>query len=196
MTSPDASNGYEPIAAQYIAGRGSDPAQIGATELTAWGRTFSPGAAILDLGCGTGVPISLALMNCGLNVHGVDASPTMVSTFHERFPDVPVQCATVEQSDFFGRSFDGIVAWGLMFLLTPDPQRALIAKVAAHLSCGGKFVFTAPWQVCTWRDLMTGLESVSLGREAYTEAIEHADMKLLANHTDAGENYYWLVEKP
>ncbi|ABF43504.1 Methyltransferase type 12 [Candidatus Koribacter versatilis Ellin345] len=195
MTSPDKSNGYEQIAARYIAGRGTDPDETGAVEVAEWGRTLPSGATVLDLACGTGVPISLALMNCGLNVYGVDASPSMVAAFRERFPGVPVQCSAVEESDFFGKKFDGVVAWGLMFLLEPETQYRLIAKVGAHLVSGGKFVFTAPWQTCMWKDLMTQRISISLGQEAYIDAIENAGMRVVGHNTDGGQNYYYLCEK-
>jgi cyclopropane fatty-acyl-phospholipid synthase-like methyltransferase len=189
------SNGYEQIAPRYIEHRGSDPAETGAKEVAEWGQTLAAGATVLDLGCGTGVPISLALLNCGLNVYGVDASPSMVKAFRERFPSVPVQSAAVEDSDFFGRTFDGVVAWGLMFLLDAETQQRLIAKVAAALVVGGKFVFTAPWQIVEWDDLMTKQQSVSLGRDAYAEALTAAGLTLTGNRTDEGENYYYFAEK-
>lgn len=195
MGNPDNSNGYEQVAQRYIEGRGTDPAETGAAEVAEWGRTLAAGATVLDLGCGTGVPISVALMNCGLNVYGVDASPSMVKAFRERFPGVPVQCAAVEDSDFFGSTFDGAVAWGLMFLLDADTQRRVIAKVGAALVSGGQFVFTAPWQIARWNDLMTKRQSVSLGRDAYAEALTAAGLTLTGSRTDEGENYYYFTEK-
>jgi SAM-dependent methyltransferase len=134
-------------------------------------------------------------MACGLKVWGVDASPSMVAAFRERFPDSQVQCAAVEDADFFGRTFDGAVAWGLMFLLQPETQRSLIAKVATHLVPGGKFLFTAPRQIGSWNDVLTGEVSVSLGREAYCEALEAAGLVLVGNVTDDGENYYYFAER-
>jgi hypothetical protein len=72
-----------------------------------------------------------------------------------------------EESSFFGRTYDGVVAVGLLFLLEEDVQRALINKVAAVTKPGGRFLFTAPLQKVAWRDLTTGRESVSLGDEEY-----------------------------
>jgi 2-polyprenyl-3-methyl-5-hydroxy-6-metoxy-1,4-benzoquinol methylase len=64
---------------------------------------LSAGATVLDLGCGTGLPISQALIERGFNVYGVDASPTIVAVFRANFPNTPVECAAVEDSDFFGK---------------------------------------------------------------------------------------------
>lgn len=44
----------------------------------------------------------------------------MVATFRERFSGVPIEQDTVEASEFFDRSFDCVLAWGLLFLLEPQ----------------------------------------------------------------------------
>ena len=64
-------------------------------------------------------------------------TPNIVAAFRERFPDVEIECNTVEQSDFFGRKFDGVIAWGLMFLLMPDAQAIVIERVGRVLEPGG-----------------------------------------------------------
>jgi 2-polyprenyl-3-methyl-5-hydroxy-6-metoxy-1,4-benzoquinol methylase len=46
-----------------------------------WWQMLPPGGTVLDLGCGTGVPISQALIERGFNLYGVDASRTMVGAF-------------------------------------------------------------------------------------------------------------------
>src|SRR5581483_4067018 len=133
MPASDKSNGYEAIASLYLEARGNAPGGIGAPEIADWARTLPPGATVLDIACGTGLPVTLALINCGLNVYALDASPSMVAAFRRNFPNVPVECSAVEDFDFFGRTFDAAVSWGLMFLLEPETQRNLIATVAAHL---------------------------------------------------------------
>jgi 2-polyprenyl-3-methyl-5-hydroxy-6-metoxy-1,4-benzoquinol methylase len=153
------------------------------------------GATILDLGCGTGLPISQALIERGFNVYGVDASPTIVAAFRANFPKVPVECAAVEDSDFFGQTFDGVVAWGLLFLLDVEVQRRLIGKVAGILRSGGRLLFTAPRQSCSWRDAMTGRTSISLGQEAYRKAVVAEGMSLVGTHSDEGENHYYFAQK-
>jgi hypothetical protein len=119
----------------------------------------------------------------------------MVAAFRARFPTVPVKCAAVEESDFFGRTFDGVVAWGLIFLLDAEVQRRLVAKVAAVLPSGGRFLFTAPSQICSWVDLMTGRNSISLGYEAYRKALEAEGMSLVGTNLDEAENHYFFAQK-
>jgi len=195
VASPDKSNGYEEVASVFIAGRGRNNSGVGASVVSDWSQTLAGGATVLDLGCGTGVPISRALIERGFNVYGVDASPTMVAAFRARFPTVPVECAAVEDSDFFARTFDGVVAWGLFFLLDAEVQRRLIAKVAGVLRSGGRLVFTTPSQSCSWRDAITGRASISLGDEAYRKALKAEGMSLVGTHRDEGGNHYYFAQK-
>jgi hypothetical protein len=55
------------------------------------------------------------------------------------------------------------MAVGLLFLLSEDSQRDLIRRVGLALNSGGRFLFTSPAQCCTWTDILTGRESLSLG---------------------------------
>jgi len=192
---PDKSNGYEEIASIFISGRGRNHSGVGASVVADWSQQLPDRATVLDLGCGNGVPISQALIERGFNVYGVDASARMVAAFRARFPTVPVECAAVEDSDFFGRTFDGVVAWGLFFLLDAEVQRRLIAKVAAVLPSGGRLLFTSPSQSCSWADAMTGRTSISLGYEAYRKALEAEGMSLVGTRLDEGENHYYFAQK-
>lgn len=112
----DRSNGYQRVAAAFLAGCGGPAtAGIGATAVRTWAQTLPAGATVLDLGCGSGLPITEVLINAGLNVYALDASKTLVAAFRARFPDTPVACEPVEDSAFFHRSFDAVVAWGYGF---------------------------------------------------------------------------------
>ena len=195
MQYPDKSNGYDEIAPIFISGRGQKSGGIGVSVVAEWSQMLPKGGTVLDLGCGTGVPISEVLIERGLDLYGVDASLRMVATFRARFPNVPVECIAVEDSDFFGRTFDGVVAWGLFFLLDAGLQRRLLAKVAAILPGGGSLLFTAPKQSCSWVDAMTGQTSVSLGHDAYRGILATNGMSLLGTRTDEGENHYYLAHK-
>jgi len=187
----DRSNGWEAVAPRFMAER----SVIGAATVRAWCRTLPAGASVLDLGCGSGVPISEALIGEGCVVYGVDASPSLVAAFHQRFPQAQVVCEPVEESGFFDRQYDGVVAVGLLFLLRPDVQRAVIRRVSAALKADGRFLFTAPVQAVTWTDLMTGRLSVSLGDEGYRRALADADLSVIGEYSDEGKNHYYDAAK-
>ncbi len=189
----DKSNGYEAYAEAFMAAR--SPC-IGPAILRQWSLTLPHGCAILDLGCGHGVPISEALIGEGFGVYGVDASVKMVGAFRRRFPKAHAQCASVEDSDFFGHTFDGVVASGLMFLLPADIQALLIRKVAGVLNPNGRFLFTSPQESCTWQDALTGHDSISLGSHVYGQILNAEGLRVIGERFDEGHNHYFFTLKP
>ena len=194
----DGSNGYEGIANIYVAGRGTRPRvgdAIGAAIVRAWSQAFAPGATVLDLGSGPGEPGTRILQDAGLATYAIDASPTMVAAFRERFPGVPIERNTAEASEFFGRTFDGVIAWGLLFLLEPAAQALVIEKVARALEPGGRFLVTAQTQPLEWLDAMTGRRSQSLGAPTYERLLRDAGLTWVDEAQDEGENHYYFVEK-
>ena len=192
----DESNGYESIADIYIKGRGRAVNGIGSSTARDWARTFNIGAVVLDLGCGTGIPVTGILLEAGLCAYAVDASPKMVEDFRQNFPNVPVACESVERSPFFNRTFDGIISVGLMFLLSGETQRTLIPKMAAALNPGGKLLFTAPLDKVEWKDIMTEQLSRSLGAEQYRELISASGLSIGEELDDEGGNHYFSGIRP
>jgi SAM-dependent methyltransferase len=187
--SEDDSNGYEGIASIYVAGRGTRPLvgdAIGAATVRAWAQAFPPGATVLDLGSGPGEPSTRILQEAGLATYAVDASSAMVAAFRERFPAVPIEQNTVEASEFFDRTFDGVLAWGLLFLLEPVAQALVIEKVAGALN---------PGEPLEWLDAMTGRQSQSLGAQIYERLLRDAGLTWVAEAEDEGGNHYYFVER-
>jgi len=150
---------------------------------------------VIDLGCGPGFPITSVLVEAGLDVFAVDAAPTFVTAFQRNLPGVPILCESVLESSFFNRTFDGVLAWGLMFLLKPEEQRRLIQRFAEMLVPGGRLLFTSPAKPTVWMDGMTDLESVSLGAEQYRSLLNAAGLTVTDEYEDVGENHYFDAVK-
>jgi SAM-dependent methyltransferase len=188
----DRSNGYERVAAEFLSGRGSaGSAAIGTGRVREWARGLPRGAAVLDAGCGSGLPITSVLVSEGLDVFAIDASPSLVEAFRRNLPGIPVACESVEDSPFFHRTFDAVLAWGLMFLLQADQQRRFIDRIAGILVPGGRLLFTSPREPAVWNDIMTGLESRSLGAVEYRRALAAAGLNVISESEDEGQNHYF-----
>ena len=188
----DRSNGYESVATEFLAGRGSPrSAGVGVKAVRNWARTLPRGAAVIDLGCGSGFPITELLVAEGLNVYAVDAAPSFVQAFQRNFPNTPVVCEAVEDSTFFDRTFDGVLAWGLIFLLSPKEQRRLLQRIADILAPGGRLLFTSCAEPLVWNDAMTGLESRSLGAEEYQRQLLEVGLSVTSEYEDEGRNHYF-----
>lgn len=190
----DHSHGYEAIAAKWLANRGSPTGRadaIGVDEVRRWARALARGSSVLDVGCGPGVPLTTVLAEEGLQVYGLDASPSFVAAFRQNLPKCPVACASAFESDFFGRSFDAVLAVGLIFLITEEEQRRLLRIFASILNGDGRLLFTAPAPPCMWTDVMTGAESISLGADEYRRQLGLLGLSVIDEFEDAGGNHYF-----
>ena len=188
----DRSHGYEGVAAEFLARRGSGRSTgVGVETVRSWARTLPPAAAVIDLGCGPGFPITEVLVARGLSVYGVDAAPSFVQAFRRNLPNTPVVCEAVEDSTFFNRTFDGVLAWGLMFLLSPEEQCRLVQRIADILVPGGRLLFTSCAEPLVWNDAMTGLESRSLGTVEYRRQLLTVGLSVNSEYEDEGQNHYF-----
>jgi 2-polyprenyl-3-methyl-5-hydroxy-6-metoxy-1,4-benzoquinol methylase len=194
----DLSNGYEGVAAEFLAGRGGAPSNaIGTRAVRSWARRLSHGVTVIDLGCGSGLPITKVLASEGLKVYAIDASPSLVKAFRRNLPEITVACESVEDSLFFNRMFDGVLAWGLMFLLQPEEQRRLIPRIGHILVPNGRLLFTSPPEPVVWNDAMTGLESRSLGGVEYRRELAAVGLKVVSEYDDEGQNHYFdAIKEP
>jgi 2-polyprenyl-3-methyl-5-hydroxy-6-metoxy-1,4-benzoquinol methylase len=184
----DRSNGYEDIAAEFVSTRSRI---IGVKRVRDWAKTLARGAAVVDLGCGPGIPITEILVTEGLNVYGIDAAPSFVQAFRRNLPNTPIACEAVQDSKFFDRTFDGVLAWGFMFVLSSEDQRGLIQRIGDILVPGGRLLFTSPAEMGSGTDIMTGREFRSLGAEEYRRRLSAVGLTVAREYQDEGRNHYF-----
>jgi SAM-dependent methyltransferase len=100
------------------------------------------GAAVLDIGCGSGVPIARFFVDYGFALTGVDAAPAMIGICRERFPEAEWVVADMRRLAL-ARHFDAVFAWDSLFHLPPDDQRRMFSVFAAHAAPGAPLLFTS-----------------------------------------------------
>ncbi len=185
---------YDQIAEWYTAVRNLE---VGVPDMEVFARMLPPRAKVLDLGCGDGIPISQILAREGLCLSGLDSSPEMIARYRANFPGVSTRCERVEEVDFAVGSFEGVVAWGVLFHLTEAKQKALIRQVSEWLKPGGQFLFTSGGTAGVSESEMNGVtfQYVSLGASAYRHLIEQAGMRLEDDHSDAWDNHVYVAKK-
>jgi len=112
--------------------------------LARWLRS-EPGSSALDVGCGVG-RWSRMLAHQGAIVTGVDLSPTMIAEARRRAIDEGLgeRCrfaqgdlATLDTGERYALVVGVTV---LQHILDRERLRAAIARLAAHLACGGRMV--------------------------------------------------------
>lgn len=102
---------------------------------------FSPGAAILDLCCGTG-QLAQALTERGYMVAGVDGSEQMLNYARINAPQASFHCADVRYFEL-PTKFDVVFSTydSLNHMLTLDDLGNVFRNVRRQLETGGVFVF-------------------------------------------------------
>lgn len=100
------------------------------------------GAAVLDIGCGSGLPIARELIRRGFDVTGVDGTPTMLALFRRNLPDASAHLVDMRLLAL-GRRFAGLLAWDSFFHLSPEDQRAMFSRFEAHAAPRAVLMFTS-----------------------------------------------------
>ena len=113
---------------------------------TAWLDRFRAllphGATVLDIGCGSGEPISRYLIEQGCVVTGVDSSAEMIAMCKGHFPERNWHIADMRSLEL-GRTFNGLIAWDSFFHLAPADQRCMFPAFRKHAAQRAALMFTS-----------------------------------------------------
>ncbi len=158
---------------------------------------LTPGARVLDLGCGSGMPVALHLVQHGLRVTGVDTSPTLIALCRQRMPEQEWITAEM-QALALPRRFDGLLGWDSFFHLTPEHQRTMFTVFAAHAAPGAFLLFnTGPEQGESLGSYQgEPLYHASLDPEEYQQLLDQSGFARLTHTVEdptAGGRTTWLA---
>jgi SAM-dependent methyltransferase len=160
---------------------------------------LAPGASILDVGCGAGLPISGYLIEKGFAVTGVDSSGPLLELCRGRFPGQKWVLADM-RTLALERQFDGILAWDSFFHLSPQDQRAMFPIFAQHAGPGAALMFTSGPQQGQVLGEFEGepLNHGSLDPGEYTALLDQigfAVVAYVAEDPSCGEHTIWLAQR-
>ena len=155
------------------------------------------GSTVVDMGCGTGIPLTATLNNMGLRVIGVDSSPKMIGAFKKNLPDCETQITPIQDYVFSNNTISGALCWGCMFHLSPEDQISVLNNVFSSVSIGGRFLFTSAKEKDSTTGEMDGVtfSYYSLGSDKYNELAINAGWKLIHESEDEDKNYEYLFER-
>jgi len=102
----------------------------------------SPGGKILDIGCGTGIPLTKYLCERNFFVTGIDLSERMIAIAQSSM----IKGAEFVCSDFFdfesAEKFDGVLAWDSLWHFHKNKQESIYPVISDVLRPGGYLLFT------------------------------------------------------
>lgn len=133
--------GYDRIAEQYCAWASQVRIEERAKYTSVLLDTLPAGAAVLELGCGAGLPTTRQLAE-RFAVTGVDLSARQVALARHNVPTATFLHADMTQLDFAPTSFDAVAAFYSLLHVPCHEQPGLLHKIAAWLRAGGVLVAT------------------------------------------------------
>jgi SAM-dependent methyltransferase len=168
--------GYDALSLRYDQAYGAETKyQLWISELS--GR-IPAGGTVLDLGCGSGVPVARALATVGHRVTGVDISEVQIRRARELVPQAEFIRADATAVDFGPASFDAVVSFYALIHIPLEEQLPLLQKVAGWLRPGGWFLGT------TGHRAWTGVDEDWLG----------GGTAMWWSHADAATNRTWITQ--
>jgi 2-polyprenyl-3-methyl-5-hydroxy-6-metoxy-1,4-benzoquinol methylase len=125
-------------------------------------------SAVLDIGCGCGVPVARYLATAGHQVKGVDISDVQIERARRLVPGATFIRADITEMSFQPGSFDAVICLYALIHMPLDRQPRLLHDIAGWLRPGGWLLVT------TGQDAWTGTQDNWLGGHA-TMWWSHAD---------------------
>ena len=188
LTPEETGKRYDQIATDYEKNRSST---IGMEHLEKFLLLLEPKerdqgkVSILDVGCGTGLPLMKRMVDFGADVIGVDISSEMVRKAKANVPG-----ASIIEGDIltlaFEETFDGVLAWDSLFHLPLDHQEQAIRNIASLLKPNGVFLFTAGGSEGELRSTMFDTEFYysSLSPQKYENILANESCHMILNEID------------
>lgn len=173
---------------------------------------LSNNAKVLDLGCGSGVPIARYLSKKGCVITGVDSSEVMLEMAQqnfsvEKYPNhrwILGDMRNVQLNENVSHNtdsiFDGILAWDSFFHLTAEDQQQMFAQFQRFSKIGTLLMFTSGPSDGEAIGEMFGeaLYHASLSPDEYRQLLAQNGFQVLAmiaDDADCARHTVWLAQK-
>jgi SAM-dependent methyltransferase len=155
---------------------------------------------VLDLGCGSGVPVAYELATRGHQVVGIDRSSRQVSLARSNVPNAHFIHADMTFVEFAPRSFDAVVAFYSTTHVPRDEHAGLLRRIASWLRPGGIFLASlGATEAPDWRGNWLGVEMFFShhGAEVNEQLVRDAGFTIgeaaVVSQDDEDAQFLWVV---
>jgi 2-polyprenyl-3-methyl-5-hydroxy-6-metoxy-1,4-benzoquinol methylase len=141
--------------------------------------------SFLDIGCGTGIPLTKHLVSFGEEVTGIDISPEMVKKSRINIPNATFINADISTYKI-DKKFDGILAWDSLFHIPLEKQEKIIRKLIGFLKTNGVLMFTTGGEHGELLSEMFGQTFYysSLSEDQYIKILLQGNCEVIINEID------------
>ena len=127
--------GYDIVSERYRGDDGESPYPY-EEYLTALRPLLSPGDAVVDLGCGCGLPIAGELA-ADFDVTGVDLSPVQIERAQALVPEATFVCADMASVELPADHFAAVVSFYALIHVPVEEHPAILRRTFGWLKPGG-----------------------------------------------------------
>ena len=147
----------------------------------------TPGAMVLDLGCGTGLELGYYFeLAPAAHVTGIDLAPGMLEELRKKLPDkaLTLICGSYFDVPFGENAFDAAVSVESLHHFTKEEKIPLYAKLRKALKPGGYFILTDYFAASEAEEQTRRAELLRLKREQGLAdgVFYHYDTPLTVDH--------------
>jgi SAM-dependent methyltransferase len=158
---------------------------------------LTPGASVLDVGCGHGDPIGRHLLAAGFEITGVDRAPSLIAMAKARLP-AGHWCVDDMRTMGLGLRFDGMIVWHSLFHLHADEQRDVFPLLREHAGPTAVLMFTTGPAAGSRLGAFGGetLRHESLAPAEYIALLDAAEFDVIDHQErdqDCGDATVWLA---
>lgn len=186
MNSKLVKKGYDKVAVTYMRARYQ---YINTRYLEKLNSMLAPGSTILDLGCGSGKPVDLFLINNGHNVTGIDISEKQIQLANVNVPKAEYaikDILTLKESEY---RVDAVVSLYTIIHLPRETHVGLFKKINTFLPPGGLILVTMGYSEWEGIDNFYGVKMYfsHFGHETNKSIIEKAGFEIILNEIDTSQ---------
>lgn len=190
-------SGYDQIARRYVAER----EQIDIwNEIKLFCSNLPTKARVLDVGCGTGIPIAQQLIENGFDVVGIDLSEEMIRVATENIPGGTFLQMNMTDLDFPAESFDGLIACYSIFHVPRKHHAAIFKSFARILKPGALMLGSVGASEWEGVENYYGVDMFwsHFNASEYKSLITEAGFEIVFAHNveDGGETHHWVLARP
>ncbi len=136
-------HGYDRCAESYLAARPDDGADL--AQLEPLLGALGPGRAVLDAGCGAGVPVTERLAAAGHHVTALDLSAGQLALARMHVPSAAVALGDLAALPFGSGAFDAVVSYYAIIHVPRAEHRRVFAEIHRVLRPGGFALLCLGW---------------------------------------------------
>jgi SAM-dependent methyltransferase len=180
--------GYDQAAESYARGRD----QFSSLPYLDWLRErLRPGAAVLDVGCGAGLPGDRYLVAQGYRVTGIDLSEAQLALARVNVPEAAYAVRDMVELTAGEYAVDAVVSFYAIFHTPREGHAALFRTFHSFLPAGGSLLVTMG--ASDWEGIEDGFHSVRMWWSHYDSIanrrlIEESGFAILLDEIDRQRN--------